>query len=349
MTYPYFVGYVSIKDLPTLKKEDIYKSEVINLAFAHIKEGKVVSKLANYKEYLDWIRKVKPSIRLVLSIGGWSAGGFSEAASSQETRRRFIDSALKQIETYALDGIDLDWEYPCISIAGIKASPKDKTNFTSLLKELREAMDENLFHEKMLTIAVAGDEYYIHCTQMDQVQKYVDYVQLMTYDLRGGFSVQTGHHTNLYSNKNDLSRASAKKAVEDYIQAGVPRKKLVLGVAFYSRMWQKVPDVDQGIMQMAGTTGGYGPPYHELVKDYIDKNGYTRYWDDEAKAPYLFNGNTFISYDDQESLSHKIDFVEQERLGGIMYWEYGTDRTGSLLDYIYQCRQKNVCQRRVQC
>ncbi len=105
-------------------------------------------------------------------------------------------------------------------------------------------------------------------------------------------------------------------------------------------MWQKVPDVDQGIMQMAGTTGGYGPPYHELVKDYINKNGYTRYWDDEAKAPYLFNGNTFISYDDQESLSHKIDFVEQERLGGIMYWEYGTDRTGSLLDYIYQCRQK---------
>lgn len=342
MTYPYFVGYVSIKDLPKYKEEDIKKSEIINLAFAHIEDGVVVSKLEEYKSYLEKIKTINPGIKLYLSIGGWSADGFSESASTQANRTKFIESSIEHVKKYSLDGIDLDWEYPCIGIAGIKASRDDKKNFTYLLKEFRETLDKKGMKDIALTIAVAGDEYYIQCTEMDKVQRYVDYVQLMTYDLRGGFTVQTGHHANLYSNQHDLSRASAKKAVDDYIKAGVPREKLILGVAFYSRMWKGVPDVDCGYMQMAKSTGGYGPPFHELQEHYIDKNGYNRYWDDEAKAPFLFNGETFISYDDQESLLHKINYVKEESLGGIMYWEYGTDTTGKLLDFVYATRRKEL-------
>lgn len=342
MISPYFVGYVSIRHLPSLKEEDIKKSEIINLAFGHIKDGIIVSELDRYQDDLMRIKEINPDVRLLLSVGGWGAGGFSEAASSPETRARLIASSLEHMDIYGLDGIDLDWEYPCIGIAGIEASPEDKWNFTYLLKEFREAIAAAYDNDRLLTIAAAGDEYYIHCTEMDEVQGYVDYVQLMTYDLRGGFTVQTGHHTNLYSRDSDLSRASAKKAVDDYIAAGVPREKIVMGVAFYSRVWRDVPNRNSGLMQMAGTTGGYGPDYHELVDAYIDKNGYIRHWDDESKAPYLFNGESFISYDDTESLEHKIDFVEQEGLGGIMYWEYGSDQTGSLLDVLYQSRRKAV-------
>ncbi len=340
MAYPYLIGYVSIKDVPILKEEDIKKLDIINLAFGHIEGGVVVSRLEEVYTEFTRLRGINPSLRVVLSIGGWSAGGFSEMASDEGSRQRFIESTLEHIEKYDLDGIDFDWEYPCISIAGIKALPEDKYNFTTLLRESRKALEQHFTKPKLLTIAVAGDEYYIHCTEMDQVQKYVDYVQLMTYDLRGGFTVQTGHHANLYPRYNDFSRASAHKAVTDFYNAGVPKNKLVVGVAFYSRKWTGVPDVDHGIMQMAQSTGGYGPPYHQLVEEFINKNGFTRYWDDEAKAPFLFDGETFISYDDPESLFHKTNYVHENELGGIMYWEHGTDRTGHLLDVLHQNRQQ---------
>ena len=72
------------------------------------------------------------------------------------------------------------------------------------------------------------------------------------------------------------------------------------------------------------------------MSDYIDKNGYTRYWDDEAKAPYLFNGSTFLSYDDPESLKAKCEYVNREGYAGIFYWEHVCDATRTLLDTLYQ-------------
>ena len=83
-------------------------------------------------------------------------------------------------------------------------------------------------------------------------------------------------------------------------------------------------------MQMAGTTGGYGPAYGDLKENYINKNGFVRYWDDEAKAPWLFDGETFLSYDDEESIECKADYVNREGLLGAMYWEYGLDTTFTL-------------------
>lgn len=67
----------------------------------------------------------------------------------------------------------------------------------------------------------------------------------------------------------------------------------------------------------------------------MNKNGYTRYWDSSAQAPYLFNGNTFISYDDPQSLRLKVQYVKNSNLGGIMFWEYSNDRSGALLQAVY--------------
>lgn len=342
MTHSHVIGYVSIKDLPMFKEEDIKKSDIINLAFARIEDGKVISELHDYLSYIERAKKINPQIRFLLSIGGWGAGGFSKASSTQMGREQLIDSAIEHMKWAKLDGIDLDWEYPCMSIAGIGASKDDKENFTYLLQGFRYAMNEQGFEDKLLTIAAAGDGYYTRCTHMDQVQQYVDYVQLMTYDLRGGFTVQTGHHTNLYANAIDFSRASVHQAVTYFVEAGVPKEKLVIGAAFYSRMWKGVPNVNNGLMQMAETTGGYGPSYSELLGDYIDKNGFNRFWDDEAKAPYLFNGDCFISYEDQESLMYKLNYMQEEGLYGLMYWEYGTDKSGTLLDFIHCKLTKNM-------
>ena len=179
----------------------------------------------------------------------------------------------------------------------------------------------------LLTIAGGGDAYFCRNTQMDKVASICDYVQIMTYDLRGGYSHATGHHTNLFTPQTDFYDVSVKTGVEAYLAAGVPREKLVIGAAFYSRLWKGVPEADHGYNQYAESVGGYGPSYDDLVDDYIGPggegmNGYTRYWDESAEATWLYNGDEFISYDDPESVRKKVSYLKAEGLLGIMYWEY---------------------------
>lgn len=328
------IGYVGINNLSKMKEEDIKCLDVINLAFGVIEDGTVVWDYKRNEAELERIRALNPQIKIVLSIGGWGADGFSQAASSEEGRKKFADSAVSFVKECMLDGLDIDWEYPCIGVAGIQAHQDDKTNFTLLLKTLRETLDEITGRTCMLTIAAGGDTYYLRCTEMDKIIDYLDYVQLMSYDLRGGFTVTTGHHTNLYTNQADLHHVSTDYTVKKWIAAGVPKEKIVIEAAFYSRIWKGVPNRDNGFMQMAETTGTYGPDYGDLVESYINKNGFVRFWDDEAKAPYLFNGDTFISYDDEESIAHKAAYVKEQGLGGMMYWEYQCDATYTLTKWI---------------
>lgn len=329
------IGYVGTRDLANVTEADAKNLDIINIAFGHVIDGDVVWKNETAKEDLARIKAINPEIKFVLSVGGWGAGGFSEAAYTEEGRKRFSKTGIDIVLEYGLDGLDLDWEYPSYTVAGISGCIEDKQNFTLLLKQIREDLNE-VNKDYLLTIAAGGGAYYLKGVEMDKAAEYLDYVQLMTYDLRGGFQTLTGHHTNLYAPHLDLFAASTEEAVRDFMAAGVPAEKLVIGIAFYSRMWKGVPNVDNGYLQMAETVGTYGPSYHELVADYINKNGFTRHWDDVCKAPYLFNGDTFISYDDEESISHKIKFMNEKGLLGAMYWEYGTDETRTLTGHMRQ-------------
>lgn len=331
------IGYVKLRDLKQMPPEDIKALDVMNISFGYLKEGKVgLNGREIYQEDIKRIKGINPDVKIVLSIGGWTAGGFSTAVKDDKGRALFVTSALETIREWDLDGIDIDWEYPCIGIAGIDWAKEDKENFTYLMQGLREGMDtlESEKRHYIVSIAAGGDAYFTRCTQMDKVAKYVDYVQLMTYDLRGGFSIVTGHHTGLYSNPEDLFESCTDKAVESFLQAGVPCHKIVIGAAFYSRLWKGVPDRNHGLMQAAASTGGYGPGYGDLMERFENKNGYQRYWDDEAKAPYLFNGENFISYDDKESLSCKAEYIKEKGLCGIMYWEYCLDTKRELTQFL---------------
>lgn len=339
MTQRYIsAGYASAENLADLTSEDVRKLTHLNVAFGHVRDDEI--RTDHLQPYMNELKKLKleyPELTVLLSVGGWSAGGFSEAASTETGRRRMAESALRVLGQQPFDGIDLDWEYPCYAEAGIGASAEDKTNFTLLLRTMREALDGKGKADSrhyMLTIAAGADQYYIDGTEMEKVQQLVDFVQLMTYDMRGGFQVLTGHHTNLFTPTGDLFRISTDASVRMFVRAGVPRNKIVIGAAFYSRLWKQVPGRNNGLHQMAGSSGGYGPDFTALAADYIGKNGFVRYWDDEARAPYLFDGSTFISYEDEESIRHKCGYVKDNGLAGIMFWEYGCDRTGRLLDAV---------------
>lgn len=343
MSKKWIIGYVSHRGLNEVTEVDLDRMTHINIAFGIIQDGVIQTSHLHNMEQISVIKEKHPELKIILSVGGWSCGGFSEAAATEEGRLKLAASAARTVQTYSLDGIDLDWEYPCYGQAGIAASPADKQNFTRLLKLIREELDqlgEQDSRHYMLTIAAGADQYYIDGTEMGQIEPYIDYVQLMTYDMRGGFQVLTGHHTNLYTATGDLNRISTDASVNMFHEAGVPRNKIVIGAAFYSRKWTGVPGRNNGLHQMAATTGGFGPDYTELSTDYINNNGYTRYWDDEAKSPYLFNGNTFISYDDPESITAKCEYVIGQGLAGIMFWEYKCDASHTLLETMNEVLKK---------
>lgn len=317
-----------------MTEEDIRCIDIINIAFALIKEKKVIWDYPEYKEAFARIRNINPSVKIVLSVGGWGAGGFSEAAYTEESRKNFASDCLELMEEYGFDGIDIDWEYPGFSLGGIRACPEDKENFTLLLKEVRKSFEEKERGRYLLSIAAGGGNYFVRNTNMREAAQYLDYVQLMTYDLRGGFQNVTGHHANLFLGSGDMYDASADLAVAAFVQAGVPAEKLVMGAAFFGRRWDGAANSNHGLGQMARTAGNCSCFFGELKEKYIDKNGFVRYWDNEAKAPWLFNGISFISYEDEESLSCKIEYMKKKDMAGIMVWEYCQDTTHTRTKYM---------------
>ena len=218
----------------------------INYAFALVsKDGDVVLKNPDAPAHLSQLQALKaknPSLKIIVSVGGWGADNFSDAALTDTSRDKFARSVIALIKRYALDGIDLDWEYPGQPGPGIKYRPEDKENFTSLLRTIRRQLDA-LSDERgrkgsdryTLTIASAAGEYFEH-TEMDKLHVYLDWINIMAYDFYTSSAKTTGHHTGLYRSLSaGNSVASAEASVKQHLAAGIPARKLVMG-AFINLM-----------------------------------------------------------------------------------------------------------------
>src|SRR6266446_4067124 len=214
----------------------------INYAFANIKDGRVVEGFSHDAEnfkVLGRIRKRHPHLKILISVGGWTwSGGFSDAALSPQSRRRFVESAVAFVRRHDLDGFDVDWEYPGQRGYGNPYRPEDKESFTALMAELRAALDaegKKRRRHYLLTFAAGASSNFLAHTEMDRVQASVDFVNLMTYDCREAEGDPlAGHHANLFVHPSDPDQQSADRAVREFLAAGVPAAKLVLGVPFYA-------------------------------------------------------------------------------------------------------------------
>lgn len=322
------LGYVIHNSTVTEEQAKILTH--IHVAFGVLTlEGELVYADHPFLKQIEQVRTWNPDIKIILSVGILEPDAFTRVSASAKLRGNLKESCRKLIGEAGFDGIDFDWEYPCVPSNGMNCTPEDKENFTLLCEAARQGMDEA--GGGSLSIAAGADTYYIESIECEKLSEILDYVCLMTYDLKCGFHALTGHHTALYSSTGDIFRNSCDQALRLFEKAGFPKEKLLMGAAFYSRKWDNVKDRYHGFLQYTEKGGGYGPNYDKLAEEYIDKNGYVRYWDDEAKAPFLFNGSTFISYDDEESLAHKCDYVRKEGIGGIFYWCHTGDESGVLL------------------
>lgn len=349
---PAIIAYVFPRGRPIVSDEiAAHKLTHINYAFANIKDGEMVEGSPRDTDNLRALASLRPKaphLRLLVSVGGWTwSKGFSDMALTAESRRRFVDSAIAFARRHDLDGLDVDWEYPGLPGDANPHRPEDRENFTSLMAELRSALDrEGAARERhlLLTIAAGAFPNYLKHTEMDKVWRSLDFVNLMTYDfyVPGGGSI-AGHHANLYVHPDDPKQLSADRAVRDFRAAGVPADRMVLGVPFYGRAWGDV----------AGN-GPYQPgkpvqPRLDTSPIGVDKllaegNGWARHWDAIAQAPFLWNPTQriFVSLDDVESLALKARYVREQGLGGVMFWEYYADPSGRLLDALHRALRGGV-------
>lgn len=312
----------------------------INYAFANIANGRMVTGFAKDREnyaYLVALKQQNPSLTVLVSVGGWLwSTNFSDVSLTRQSRAVFIQSVMEFLDDYKLDGLDIDWEFPGLPGWGHPYRSVDKQNFTLLLKELhaRFAKETRKTHRKLyLTIAAGADNEYLAHTEMAKVQRYVDAVNLMAYDFYEPDSdAITGNHAPLYADPADPKKASTDAAVIAYEKTGVPARKIVLGVPFYGHVWGQVADTNHGLFQpgkpVPHTYGGYS-----VIAQTMLNQGYVRYWDASASVPYLYNAQKqiFVSYEDPESITAKCQYVSSHNLGGIMFWEYSADPSGTLL------------------
>lgn len=288
------IAYVtSWKDVPV----DPTVMTHINYAFGHVNDTFDGVRIDNPDRLRNIValKTVNSDLKVMLSVGGWGSGRFSEMASDDQRRLSFAQDCLKAVEEFGLDGIDIDWEYPTSDAAGISASPDDRENFNLLMRDLRAVLGE----DHLLTLASSAYAEYI---DFWACEKYLDFVNIMTYDMANA----PYHHAALYASEN--TKGCCDGAVKAHIEAGVPIEKLVLGVPFYGR-------------------GGTAMPRFVDYRHIEAGEEYVEMWDEVAQAPYLADkdGNLVLGYDTPKSLTLKCDYIKENGLLGVMYWEYAGD------------------------
>ena len=266
----------------------------------------------------------------MLSLGGWGGcATCSEVFGRPEGRRTFARSLHTWLERTGTDGIDLDWEYPAVQgPPGHAFGPQDREHFTALVLALRDELGPRY---EMSFAAGGTDECLLNGFEWDQVMPVVDRVNLMSYDLVHGYSTRTGHHTPLYSTPQQP--LSVDHGVDVLLELGVPPQKIVIGAAFYSRVFTVTDTTGSGLFRPGSFH--HAVSYHALDSAITTARGWRWSFDTIARAPHAFHPGErlFLTGDDRVSVAAKARYVRERGLGGIMFWQLRDDRTrDGLLD-----------------
>lgn len=270
----------------------------LNYAFGHVTDSFDSVRIDNPERLRSIValKETNPRLQVLLSVGGWGSGRFSEMASDAGRRQSFALSCQCAIDEYSLDGIDVDWEYPTSSAAGISSSPDDTHNFTLLMQDLRLAIGP----DRLLTFADYADTTYVN---YHEVLPFINFVNLMTYDMAD----PPHHHSALF--RSDIAGSlTGSEAIDHHLAAGVPLSQLVLGMPFYGR-----PSRDYKGQR----------PFGKLKTDSL----YTEQWDSVARVPYLVDeaGRMVLAHENVNSITYKCNYIIEKGLLGAMYWDSDDD------------------------
>ncbi|KAH7703117.1 Protein CHT-1 [Aphelenchoides avenae] len=270
-----FYSFVTVSDSWTLKPED--SSDVAEYA--------KYKALKNADTALNFLSAVELSRRM---------------ASNSASRSTFVKSAVAFAKQYGYDGVDVDWEIP--------QGEADKTNHASLIRELKQAGGASF----LVTAAVQAGLWAIpKAYNIPELAKYLDFVNVMTYDFHGSWDSATGHNAPLYSAAGDTLNANT--GMQYWANNGMPKSKLILGIPTYGTGWTlKSKTSNQGINaaitgpsnKLQYTNSAGTGAYYELCELAKSGSGYRRHWDNTSQVPWLENGGRPVVHLRRRSVGH---------------------------------------------
>jgi len=293
-----------------------------------------------FNQYIE-LKAAHPHLKTMIAVGGWfDSGRFSDVASTAAGREKFARSVRDFVVQYQFDGVDLDWEYPGVATSvNNNVRPEDGENYVRLAQAIRDQFDAQS--------AIDGKDYLISAAIPAGYDKYevidlaglagvLDWINAMTYDYHGRWIAnRTGHNAPLFDNPADPGddRFNVDSTIQGMIAAGVPPAKLTLGIPLYGYTWEGVGATNDGLFQQAAGTGfGSFEPgmadYRDIASR-IDQAPGAEKWDAAAQASYFYSpamdGGAFAGYDSPRSVRRKLEYVESNGLGGVMFWELSND------------------------
>jgi len=235
---------------------------------------------------LNTAKAAHPGVKSLVSVGGWAetggyfdasgarvaSGGFYAMTASQQKIDAFADSAVAFIRQYGFDGVDIDYEYPTSNTNA--GNPLDFPtanaqrgvlwkNYLALMKTLRTKLDQasaadGRYYE--LTAAVPASGWLLRGEEVSQMVEYLDFVNMMSYDLHGAWNDKVGGNAPLFDDGQDAELAgagvyTAYKGIGylngdwayHYFRGAMQAGRINLGVPFYTRGWKNVTGGTNGL------------------------------------------------------------------------------------------------------
>ncbi|XP_032525192.2 probable chitinase 2 [Danaus plexippus] len=286
---------------------------------------------AAYKRVVAFKEK-HPHLKVTISVGGWNEGStkYSKLAADPAARKTFIDSVMEFLAKYKFDGLDLHWDYP----TGRGGQKIDRTTYVTLLKELSEAFEPKSY---LLTAAIRTTKEDMNAVyDLDQLNYYLDFIYLMTYDYHGPWDGIIAPHAPIKGRTvGDI--LSVDYTIRYLRDRGMTMGKLILGLPMYGRTYNLVHGDIKNVeyYSTATQTIGFSGPlskepafmgYNEICSAFSNRtSGWTKGWHEKSSTAYLRNGDKFISYDSPRTIADKVKLGLDYELGGFSSWSIVTD------------------------
>ena len=218
--------------------------------------------------------------------------------------------------------MDFDWEYPGAPDRGGKK--EDGENFTNFLKELRDAIGKEPT-EYIISFTAPSSYWYLRHFDIGPMMEYVDWVNLMTYDLHGTWDSTNpiGSHVLAHTNLTEIDQA-----LDLFWRNDVPANKINLGLGFYGRSFQlSNPACSKpGCLFKGGASPGpcsknSGTLTYKEIMQIIEQKGLEPVYDKEAGIKYVtWDRDQWVSYDDEDTFQQKIKYANGLGLAGLFIW-----------------------------